>query len=275
MKGSLQEVHEYIADDSLSRNAASKKKYAKLLLGLTCDVKTCDFVSGFSGKQISRRVLMMTKSRSSNYYKLLFLLILPVAAIILFSFSYFDDNGSGNPSNSNSELQSEVYSSEKIGQISWVGNSVYSDARLTEALGLKRGDDYSKEDFENHMVMDEDGIYALYLDNGYLFFQADLSENITDDGYLDLTIKVFEGSRTKIGKVFITGNKNVPTEDILGVIKLKSGEWFSRVKILQSVRAISDMDKFDSEKIMPIPKPKKGQNNEWNLVDIEFEVTEK
>lgn len=259
LRNSVQEVHEYLADENISSNGASKKGYSKLLLGLTCEYKTCDLVSGFSGKQICKRVLMMAKARSANSYKLIFPLIIPLAAFLLLSFSYFDNNDS-----------------KKIGNIEWVGNEVYSDKQLNKALGLKKGDDYPEGGFGNYITMERPGIYGLYLDNGYLFFNPMITEEDTNKGDIDITIKIYEGMLTKIGDITIIGNEKVPTEDILKVLKFKKGDLFSRDKIMKSIRAIASMNKFDPEEIIPIPIPNNSKlTDEFAVADIRIEVTEK
>jgi TonB family protein len=161
----------------------------------------------------------------------------------------------------------------KIGNINWVNNTVYSSAKLNKVLGINTGDKYSKENLATRIQGQVNGIY---LDNGYLFSNIKTSENASNDGTINLTFTIYEGNRGKIGKIDIKGNKNVPTKDILNKIEIKPGDVFSKTKIVQSVRAISMMGKFNPEEIKPEITPgSKIPNSEFINVDLVFNVTEK
>lgn len=275
-KSKIQEVHEFIADGYVAGNGEAKRGYAQLLFDLAIDSKPSFLLTGFSSKQIKNRINMITKKRSMSAGKLLFLSFVPVAAILLLSFSYLDyspatkQNDSqnvGNYANSNAQL--------KIGKITWVNNTIISSEALNKILGLKTGDEYVKKSFEKRIWSDMDGISTYYLDKGYLFSKMDIQENPVNGGTMDLTITIYEGIQGKIGKVSVKGNKNVSTEEILTKITVKHGDLFSKTRIIESVRALSKMGKFDNERIMPniTPKPREA-GNDFGIVDIEFKVIE-
>jgi len=275
-KHEIQTVHEYIADEKIAGSGQSKKQYVQLLFNLASEQGTFCLSTGFSGKQINNRIEMVYKSRSLPAHKLFFAILIPVAALLLLSFSYFVNA----PTLLSSSLQyNEVHlgdqSITKIGKINWVNNTVLSSAELTRMLGLKKGDEYSKTDFEKRLIA-ENGVSATYLDKGYLFFNIEIAETAVSNNCTDLTLTVNEGVQGKIGNVSIKGNKLVPTQEILNHIMIHSGDFFSKTKIVQSIRALSMMGQFDPETIRPniIPLPKKA-DSEFAIVDIEFEVTEK
>jgi len=166
--------------------------------------------------------------------------------------------------------------SSKIGNITWVNNTIYSSAKLNKVLGMKKGDEYFKEKINSRIWSDLDGVSSLYLDNGYVFSNIKTSEDASNDGTINLTFTIYEGNRGKIGKIDIKGNKNVPTKDILHKIEIKPGDVFSKTKIIESVRAISMMGKFNPEEIKPEITPgSKITNSEFINVDLVFNVTEK
>ena len=272
-KTKLQEIHEYIADEKTAGHGEMKKRYAQLLFNLASNTKAFYLSTGFSGKQISNRILMVSKMRSLPAYRLVFISLIPVAAFLLLSFSYLDNPSSTAPANTQN---TEINSSPKIGKITWVNNTIINTDGLNKILGLKTGDEYIKKNFENRIRFDMDGIFTFYLDKGYVFSKMDISENPTKEGAVDLTITIYEGGRGKIGKVSVRGNKQVSTDDILSKISVKPGELFNKTKIVESVRALSKMRKFDNEKINPeiTPKPDES-NNDFAIIDIAFEVTEK
>jgi outer membrane protein assembly factor BamA len=161
----------------------------------------------------------------------------------------------------------------KIGNIIWVNNTIYTSAKLNEALGMKEGEEYSKEKVKERIFGE---VASLYLDNGYLFNNIQITEIPKDESTTDLKFTIFEGNSFKMGKIEIKGNKTVATSDILNKIAIKSGDLFSRTKLIQSVRDLATIDKLDPEKIMPEVNPQlENVNNEFRIVDLVFNVTEK
>ena len=275
-KDEIQTVHEYIADEKIAGSGESKKQYAQLLFNLASKPGVFCLSTGFSGKQINQRIVMVYKSRSLPGHKLFFALLIPVAVLLLLSFSYFVNT----PTRVSSSLQNTEISSgdqviKKIGNINWVNNTVFSSAELTRMLGLKKGDEYSKINLEKRLDS-ENGISTIYLDKGYLFLNIKIDETPASNNCTDLTFTITEGVRGKIGNVSIKGNKLVSTQEILNHITIHPGDFFSKTKIVQSVRALSMMGQFDPETIKPdiIPLPKED-GSEFVVVNIAFEVTEK
>jgi TonB family protein len=166
-------------------------------------------------------------------------------------------------------------SNSKIGTINWVNNTVFSSAELNRVLRIQKGDLFSRELINRRIWKDMDGVSTLYLDKGYVFSNIETSENLTGDGIVNLTFTVYEGSRGKIGKLDVKGNKNVPTEEILRNILIKPGDLFNKTKIVQSVEAISNMCKFDPEAIKPEVIPNSQNfNGEFGTIDLIFNVKE-
>lgn len=273
----LTEVHEYLADDKTLKNTDMKISYSQLLLKLTTEEPAFNLSSGFSEKLISRRIMMMSKVRSMPLQKLLFLILLPAAIVLLMSFSYLENRSSAAPGYMElSATDSRAVTQAKVGVIRWEGNTLYTDSRLDKELRIKTGDVYSKEYLNERLFLAEDAVNSLYLDKGYLFFHLEVKEVQNNDGTMDLTMSIYEGVQAKIGQIRITGNGSVPKRDILEVLHIKGGELFSKDKLISSVKAISQMNKFDPENILINPIPKQDQfDGEYAVVDIEFQLTEK
>ena len=54
----------------------------------------------------------------------------------------------------------------KYRNFSWEGQSLYSENILSRALGLKKGENYSEEDFTRAVY---DRMQGLYMDKGYIY----------------------------------------------------------------------------------------------------------
>lgn len=177
------------------------------------------------------------------------------------------------PDPKESEEVLKAGTSSKIGDINWVNNTVYNSSKLNSVLGIKKGDKYSNENLRGRV---QGEVASLYLDNGYVFSNIEITEIPKSDGTVDLTFTVYEGNRGKIETVTVKGNKNVSTQDILDEIEIKPGDLFSKAKIIQSVRALSTMKKLNPEKISPeIIPASKIPNSEFINVNLVFNVTEK
>lgn len=63
----------------------------------------------------------------------------------------------------------------KVRNITWDGNSVYTDEQLTTALGFEKGDVFNEEKYDQNVNFNKTStdINSLYQNIGYLFFQAD------------------------------------------------------------------------------------------------------
>ena len=273
LKNALQEAHEYLADATVAGRGEAQKDYAHLLLKLSIHPTMVPIANSFSGKQISRRITMLTKDRSLPKQRFAFTLIFPMAASLLLLCSCLDEPTTDKNTLQMSEQQKAALQTEKkIGKISWEGNTVYSDHQLDQAFGLSTGDAFDKDIANQHLNYKPDGsdVSSLYMDHGYLFLHVDMEEKPAGSDVVDLVMKVYEGQQVKTGKIIIRGNKSVSNDQIRREIPIKTGELFSRSQLVSAQKALADMGYFDPKKIMinPIPDPEKG------TVDIEFVVTE-
>lgn len=272
LKKSIQEIHEYIVDEKIVERGKEKKNYAELLLKLASEVKGFNLSAGFSGSQIKRRIVMISKQRSLPRHKLLFGILVPLTMLLMLSFSYVNKSDSQtsqliqNGDNNQNQL--------KIGKISWRGNTVYDNNTLNSAFGLKEGSAYNKELIEDRLNGTsgaQDAIATLYQDNGYLFSRIRFTEERNKDA-MDLTISIHEGKQAKFGDIIVKVN-GIVTKDLVDDIGIKTGDLFSKAKIVKSIRTLVASGKFDPNTINPKPIPH-ITNGEYDIVDIVFELTE-
>jgi outer membrane protein insertion porin family len=140
-----------------------------------------------------------------------------------------------------------------IRHISWEGNTKYSSAVLDERLGLKPGDVYDKQKFDENLRgnKDQTDVASLYLDTGYLTFSAEPDEIRVPPDSIDLKIKLYERNQFRIGEVIIHGNKKTQDRVIRRELFTVPGDYFSRALIIRSVRQLSQINYFDPDKIKP------------------------
>lgn len=203
--------------------------------------------------------------------KLKLLLILPVFAGILYAFAV--------PEYKNltvTEAQNDSIQETKIvvGNITWEGNSVYTSDELNQALDIQKGNIYSQKQIDQQLYYGH--VSDLYFNNGYLFFNLESVPTKKADGTTDFTFKIFEGGQYKIRNVEVKGNEKVSQKDILAICSIKSGDLFSKEKLIQSYNDLVETGKFVPEEIVPDVKPDLStQSFTFGAVDIVFTVVEK
>ncbi len=167
----------------------------------------------------------------------------------------------------------KIFEGEKyyFRNISWVGNTKYSSEFLTKMLDIKKGDPYDEERLENRLLNDDDAVANLYLDNGYLFFQAIPREVKIVNDSVDVEIMIYEGQQARINDVIITGNTRTNDHVIRREIRTLPGQLFSKEDLIRSVRELANLGNFDPEQLSPTPLPHQADNT----VDIKYNVVEK
>ena len=154
--------------------------------------------------------------------------------------------------------------------ITFLGNTKYSTDLLSTILGIKRGDVYN-EQLLTEKISGLEGVSSIYLDNGYLFFNAEpIEKNIVNDS-IDIEIRIYEGRQATINRVTFSGNDKTKDKVILREIRSLPGELFSRADIIRTQRELAQLGYFNPEKMNIEPKP----NAEDGTVDINFTFEEK
>jgi len=157
--------------------------------------------------------------------------------------------------------------------ITWKGNTIYSDEQLTSVLGISKGDVYNNELLQKRLSFSQDDgrdISSLYLDNGYLFFDVQPTEKAIVNDSIDIEMRISEGSQATIDNVVIRGNDRTHEHVIRRELRTKPGEKFSRSDIIRSQRQLINLGYFNPETldVQPIPNQQRG------TVDIIYTVEE-
>ena len=135
----------------------------------------------------------------------------------------------------------------KIRQISIIGSQAFKEKDLLALFKLRtpglmtwfsKDDQYSKQ----KLAADLETLRSHYLDRGYLEFSADSTQvSITPDKKdVYITIGVTEGAQYTVSDVKLAGETLIPETEARRLIKLKAGEIFSRNKLTESTKLLSD-----------------------------------
>jgi outer membrane protein insertion porin family len=135
----------------------------------------------------------------------------------------------------------------KIASINIIGAQVFSEKTLISQMQLStsgwftwytKNDQYSKQKLQ----ADLETLRSYYTDRGYLEFQVDSTQvSITPDKEsIYLTINLTEGPKYTISDVRLAGELLLPEVELMRLIQVKPGDVYSRAKLTQSSKAISD-----------------------------------
>jgi outer membrane protein insertion porin family len=160
-----------------------------------------------------------------------------------------------------------------FGDIEWLGNTKYRSSFLDTVIGIKKGDLYNRNLFEQRLNGSGDGrdINSLYMDQGYLFFQVIPIEINVNQNMINYQIRIIEGKEARNGTITIKGNTKTNDYVILREIRTKPGDLFNKGDIMRTQRELAQLGYFNEQafQVNPLPNPSKG------TVDIEYIVEEK
>lgn len=158
----------------------------------------------------------------------------------------------------------------KIRNINIVGNNAFTmdDLRAQFLLTTpnwmswwNKDDQYSKQ----KLNADLETLRSFYMNQGYLEFNIDSTQvSITPDKKdIYITVNITEGEKYTISEVKLAGETIVPDAEIQQLITVKAGDTFSREKVTQTSKAISDRlsnDGYAFSNVNPVPEVNKDQH---------------
>jgi len=156
--------------------------------------------------------------------------------------------------------------------IKWIGNTKYTDEQLSRQLRILKGDVYNWDLLSSNLSfnMTEDDITSLYMNDGYLFFQANPVEVAVENDSIDLEIRIYEGKQATIKRVSIKGNSRTNDHVVVRELRTRPGQLFSRSDIIRTTRELAQLKYFNPETINPNVEPDPVEGT----VDITYEVEE-
>ncbi|MDR2972338.1 MAG: BamA/TamA family outer membrane protein [Bacteroidales bacterium] len=156
--------------------------------------------------------------------------------------------------------------------IDFVGNTKYSTHILKEILNIEKGDVYNQSLLNERLLQDKNGndLASLYMNDGYLFFNAIPVEIRIDKDSIDLEIRIREGKQATYNNITVSGNNKTSDRVIIREVATIPGQMFNRQDLIRSQQMLLSMQYFNQESINVIPKP----NETDGTVDLEYVVEE-
>ncbi len=135
----------------------------------------------------------------------------------------------------------------KIRSLNIVGAQAFGEKELLDQLVLRtpgwltwytKADQYSKQKLSG----DLETLKSFYQNRGYLDFNVESTQvSITPDRRdIYITINIVEGEKYTVSSVTLEGQMLLPRAELEKLIKVKPGEVFSRQRLTESAKAITD-----------------------------------
>jgi len=162
-----------------------------------------------------------------------------------------------------------------FGDISFIGNTVYSDQVLKRRLRINKGETYNgvllQKRIADDTSPDADDITNLYQNNGYLFSTISPVEVNAEGNVIDMEIRIAEGKPTYFGNVTVKGNDVTNDQVIYRELRTRPGQLYSKANVVRTIRELSQLGFFDAEQISTDfinANPSEGS------IDLEYGVIE-
>jgi outer membrane protein insertion porin family len=175
------------------------------------------------------------------------------------------------------DVKIKVYEGHKyyFGDIKFSGNARYPAEILTRVMSIEKGAVFSEEELSKRLsgpTPNNDDVSSLYLNDGYLTFNADPVQTRIHNDTVDLDIRIYEGPQYTINRVILKGNDVTNDKVVMREIRTKPGQKFNKELLIRSAREIGQLGNFDEQKTEPRPT---NINPAEGTVDLVYNVVEK
>ncbi|XOD67167.1 MAG: outer membrane protein assembly factor BamA [Flavobacteriales bacterium Tduv] len=160
-----------------------------------------------------------------------------------------------------------------LGNVTFVGNTVFKNEILNQLLTYKKGDPYDLIGIQKNVSdgKNDTSIISAYLEEGYLFVEIIPIETSVKDDMIDIEIRVMEGKAAVFNKVTFSGNTVTKDHVIARELMTYPGDLFSKINIKRTMFRFARSGFLEPQKITPNIKP----SLLTNTVDLEWKLTEK
>ncbi|HVZ39644.1 MAG TPA: outer membrane protein assembly factor BamA [Candidatus Kapabacteria bacterium] len=179
-----------------------------------------------------------------------------------------------NPATGHADVHIVVTEGHKVylRNLTIAGNSVYSDEQIRRRLDVEPGGPYNQVQLESNLKGNEEqtDVRSLYLDNGYLTFDARMEEKRVGADSVDVVVRMQEGGQSSIRYVSIAGNTKTRDKVIRRELYTRPGDTFSKAAVIRSLRNLANLNYFNPERLQPDVQPVDATS-----VDITYQVEER
>jgi outer membrane protein insertion porin family len=134
---------------------------------------------------------------------------------------------------------SAVYSQPIVNNVDFSGNNFFSSLELSKSMTTKKDVVFNPTQFNADLI----SLRAKYKEAGFLLAKiSNYKTKFSDDSTtVDISIQIFEGSRVSIGKIEITGNKEISTSQLISMFETKTGEVLDESKLNNDIKEVLNL----------------------------------
>ena len=149
--------------------------------------------------------------------------------------------------------------------ISFVGNTIFDDAKLNSLVRLQSGKVFNQTKFQESVM----AVADLYYENGYTSNQFHpIPTKSSESKTIAYVLQIVENVRSHVENVIIKGNSRTKDYVIRREMPVESGDIFSKAKVTTGLRNLYNLQYFSA--VVPDIVP----GSEANLVDLVISVEE-
>ena len=166
----------------------------------------------------------------------------------------------------NYEIDVDV--STTIRELEVTGNTVLKNEEIFDILGLKKGETVKIPKLSEGVKK----LIQTYRDKGYvdMFLDQEKLFSYSDDyRFVDITVNITEGSKYKVGKIFINGLVKTKERVITREMRVGEGDKIDLDLIQTSENAITGLSIFSSVSVMLLPTSVMGEGYRDILVKVD------
>jgi outer membrane protein insertion porin family len=183
--------------------------------------------------------------------------------------------------NNQADIEFEIEEGPKlyVTNIRFEGNKSYEDKKLKKQIQTSEKGFFhwftSSGDLDR-TKLDQDAalLSNYYLNQGYINARvADPQVHLGEEG-IQITFKIEEGARFKVGHIDVAGDLIQPKADLLENLELEKSEYFNREKLRNDVIALTDLYGNYGYAYADV-KPLVKENTDQLIVNITYEIQKK
>lgn len=162
----------------------------------------------------------------------------------------------------------------RVKNIRFIGNEAYTKKELLKVIETSESGIFSwitdsGELKRDELLQDASRLTEHYHNNGYIRARVGEPEVEFKEKWIDVTIKINEGPRYRVGKVDIVGDLLFPKEQLLENIKIDKEEFYSRTTLRNDVLTLTDLYSDIGYAFTEV-NPRIDENAEELIVDISY-----
>ncbi|MBW2643102.1 MAG: outer membrane protein assembly factor BamA, partial [Deltaproteobacteria bacterium] len=166
-----------------------------------------------------------------------------------------------------------------IRHIIFEGNNAYAEKKLKKMMTVSEkgffswmtsSGDLNREDLEQDIAK----LSAFYYNNGYIQARVGEPQIEYQGDWIDITIKIDEGPRFKVGEVDITGDLVLSEEELKKKLKITKETYYNREVVRNDVLALTDLYSDEGYAYAEI-SPRIDKKIDELMVNIAYVVTKR